>query len=1606
MKSKKSNAIAAYILAVITSTSPFANAAKTWTGATDSAWANTANWLESALPGTTETAIFDANAAGALSITLGADRSVRGLRVVDPAGNLTLSGNNLILTADGTGIDMSSATRDLTISSGVGTRSALHVFDVAAGRSLTTPVPSRVNGANNNTVGGLIQVNSSGSVKMGIAALNTINDAAGNPFVSYGQSQWAATDATGIVIAATNIPWTASTGTTFHARPVDVQATFAQGGNGGSQGIRFADTTTAHTVTINSGTTFTARGILVAPGCVGATINGAGFMRPNRSSTAGCIFSIFQHSTDGDLTISCNMGTASSSTPVSIAKAGSGKIIFNTNLGTNGRVFNYAGAMHFGNGGTLGAPNGTGELVNNGSLVFNRTADLTLNNPIQGTGSVTKEAANVLALNAVSTYTGSTTVKGGLISIAALNQLGATSSLTLDGGGIRTTAALDFSSIPTTIGASGGTIDTFGQSVTLANTIGNAGAGSLTKTGAGSLTLSADNTHTGGLIANQGSVFLTNTTGSATGSGPVAINAGTTLGGNGSASGTVTIASGAILAPGNSIGTITVGGLTLDAGANLHYEIGAGNDTTVVTASSGLVINGGAVTLFQENTTNPFAAVGTYNLIQYTGSIGGAGISSLSVANPQAGFNYAFGTSGGYVTLSITASGAIGDWNLDGSGAWATAGNWTGSIPDAQGAVARFNLTLTSDAVVSLNGSRTVGGVTFTSALNDYTIASGSGGSLILDDSTGAASIDVSSGTHTISSQVNAIDSVEVFVTNAADSLSMLDVISGVGGLTKAGAGALALSASNTFGGDVTLNGGVTTFASGGLGNGTNLAINNAGLTYATGNTDDITSKAVTLGAGVATINTNGNDVLFVNPILGDGALVKTGEGKLTLAGTNDFLGTLTISQGTVKLGNGAATGEVVAEIINNSVLQLDLLDNTPADVTVFNTISGTGSLQHLGNGTTVLNGANTFTGDTTIATGGTLKLSNALALQNSTLQYPETDGALSFGPITNATLGNLNGSKNLALNNGDEAPLPVALTIGGNNTSSSYSGVLSGAGSLTKTGTGVLTLSGVNTYAGATAVNNNGQMILDATAGITSSALTVSQNATFAVDGGSVAISGATTVTNAGTTAPKLIVNSGTAAFTGGIFATGNQNSAFLIALNGGTVSAGSVTLGRTNQNVSAEPTAGSATQGLYVNGADLTITGDLAATNLATPNSTVNVRMDAGSITVGGVTTIGLNNGGRWSVIDISGGEFESTNSATGVVLGSTFAGHAAFLVRNAGKATVQRIQMGQTIPGVDPAPATPVAGTHVVHVLNGGELCIGTGGIVDGSTANAASVKITNGNLSACGNWSTDVPVILTGGCIMQAEDATATAYDISLTGSVSGTGAVEKTGAGKVTIVDNQYSGNTTVTAGTLSLGGATLHDDSTVELAAGAVLELTHSGTDDVTALVINGVTKAPGVYNAANSSGAITGTGSIRVLELGYAAFVTASGLTVGVNDGKLADPDNDGVSNQLEYVLGGDPLTADQSILPIQTLGGGNLTLTFKRSDLSESDAVVTVQVSTDLQTWPTELAVGATSGASGAGVTVVEDSPNAELDTITVVIPVGTDGKKFARVHSTMAP
>lgn len=131
--------------------------------------------------------------------------------------------------------------------------------------------------------------------------------------------------------------------------------------------------------------------------------------------------------------------------------------------------------------------------------------------------------------------------------------------------------------------------------------------------------------------------------------------------------------------------------------------------------------------------------------------------------------------------------------------------------------------------------------------------------------------------------------------------------------------------------------------------------------------------------------------------------------------------------------------------------------------------ISGAGGITKSGSGTAILSASNTFTGETRVS-GGTLRLNAASALQQSTLDYNNFGGSLSFGTLTSATLGGLSGSQNLTLANASSAS--VALTVGFNSQTTVFAGVLGGSGRLIKSSSGTLTLTGASTYSGDTTVN------------------------------------------------------------------------------------------------------------------------------------------------------------------------------------------------------------------------------------------------------------------------------------------------------------------------------------------------------------------------------------------------------------------------------------------------------------------------------------------------------------------------------------------------------
>ena len=173
--------------------------------------------------------------------------------------------------------------------------------------------------------------------------------------------------------------------------------------------------------------------------------------------------------------------------------------------------------------------------------------------------------------------------------------------------------------------------------------------------------------------------LLVNSPGSLS-TGTVNVGNGATLGGNGTIGGTVSIASGGILSPGNrGIGTMNVGGLTINSGGIINFEFGSGNDQITLPNLVPLTINGsGSLNLLNVGTTTAFATNGTYPLFN-TNAVSG-GLSNLTITNPIAGKFYSLALGQNAIQLTI-GDATTREWNNStGTGLWITGGNWIGGV--------------------------------------------------------------------------------------------------------------------------------------------------------------------------------------------------------------------------------------------------------------------------------------------------------------------------------------------------------------------------------------------------------------------------------------------------------------------------------------------------------------------------------------------------------------------------------------------------------------------------------------------------------------------------------------------------------------------------------------------------------------------------------------------------------------------------------------------------------------------------------------------------------------------------------------------------------------
>jgi len=290
---------------------------------------------------------------------------------------------------------------------------------------------------------------------------------------------------------------------------------------------------------------------------------------------------------------------------------------------------------------------------------------------------------------------------------------------------------------------------------------------------------------------------------------------------------------------------------------------------------------------------------------------------------------------------------------------------------------------------------------------------------------------------------------------------------------TKTGSGVQILTGANTFTGGTTISEGVLQLGDGGTtGSLAGAIVNNAQLTF------------------------NRSDVaIHSNAISGTGSVSQVGTGTTVLTGNNTYTGLTTITSGTLQVGNGGSLGTITGDVsLDNGGT---LVVARTGSFTYGGVISGSnGTVLKQNSGTLILTAASTFSGTTEVAPGtanNNITLGHADALQNSTVTVRVADGLRFSDASSTYTLGTLLGSGNIALN--DTGGTVVTLRVGNNNSSlpNSYTGVLSGLGSLEKIGTGAQRLTGSNTYSGGTIIRAGTLLVNNSTgSGVGVGAVTV----------------------------------------------------------------------------------------------------------------------------------------------------------------------------------------------------------------------------------------------------------------------------------------------------------------------------------------------------------------------------------------------------------------------------------------------------------------------------------------------------------------------------------
>ncbi|MCH9621648.1 MAG: hypothetical protein S4CHLAM20_10730 [Chlamydiia bacterium] len=523
----------------------------------------------------------------------------------------------------------------------------------------------------------------------------------------------------------------------------------------------------------------------------------------------------------------------------------------------------------------------------------------TITSSISGVNSaVDKTGAGTLTLNAVSSYTGGTTISAGVLNVAG--QLASTGDVTVNGTSTFNVSNSGGFTIGTLNSASGtfinlGAITLVTSSSTdaeIAGVVQGAG-GSLNKQGSSTLTLSGTNTYDTFTRLQAGQITLANNAGLGTSALQM--------------SNTTTLALNSGISPSNNVAITGTGTVDVSSGTGtLSGIVSGGGGSLTKTGAGTLALSG--VNTYDLNTTlsagqitlSNNAGLGTSALAMATGTTLALG-SGISASN----------------TVAITGAGTVD--------VTTGTGTLSGVVSGGGG-----SLTKTGAGTLSLGGVNTYnGGTTVSTGTLAVTGSLASTGNVTVNGSSifdinGSSGVSIGALTTAASTVVNLGN--QTLTTNTASNTEAAGVIQGAGGsLIKQGSSTLTLSNTNTYDTNTTLSAGQITLSNN-AGLGTSALAMATGTTLALGSGISASNNVAITGTGTVDVSSGTGTLSGVISGVGSN-ITKSGAGTLSLTGTNTISGVLTLNAG---------------DCVVNGVYPGNVTTTTGTDVSGTGTIGGT----------------------------------------------------------------------------------------------------------------------------------------------------------------------------------------------------------------------------------------------------------------------------------------------------------------------------------------------------------------------------------------------------------------------------------------------------------------------------------------------------------------------------------------------------------------------------------------------------------------------------------------------------------------------------------------